>query len=79
MSKYDSLVKWANKNGYNHRDMQTDGKITGVLIDTDLYTGPYPDMKTWQAVQDVKKACAKRGIRCNAHHMLISVYCFTNE
>lgn len=66
MTSYESMVKWANKNGFPFKPMGNDGKLCGLIIDTDRYTGPYPNAETFTAVEQVEKAAKKRGLRFQA-------------
>ena len=83
MTKYDSIVKWANKNGFSHFDIGStrgmDFTLSGIVIDTDLYTGPYPNKNTYDAVDKVVKAAQKRKCRYEVCHMFTGVRVFTEE
>lgn len=80
MTKYNSIRAWADKNGLENRPMGTfvDSVPTqnGIVISTDFYQGLYPDENTRRAVERVKKAAERRGLRYNVHTMLVAVYVY---
>ena len=81
MQKYNSIRNWADKVAHlENRPMGTFVSgipvQTGIMISTDLYEGPYPDEKTRFAVEQVKKAAARRSLRCEVHPMMIAVYVY---
>lgn len=83
MTKYESMTKWADREQMQHSDIYTwtNGAAhkVGVMIDTDLYTGPYPDQRTRDAVEAVKKAAVRRGCVFQVHPMMCAVYIMTEQ
>lgn len=59
----NSVIKWAEKNGYNFRlflNNMSERKPVGILIDTD-YMGPYPTAEVYAEHEKIRRYCSRTG------------------
>ena len=76
MSNYEKMLSWLRKSGYKYATMvnnSIDAQPVGVIVDTDLYTGPYPDEATRAAVASIQRRAAQLGCKTQAAYTLVCV------
>lgn len=56
----NSVVKWAEKNGYTFKPFGTDGKAAGILVYTD-YVGAYPTAEVYAEHEKIRRYCNRTG------------------
>ncbi len=76
MTNTQKMLAWLTRNGYKYETIvnnSVEARPIGITIDTDFYTGPYPDECTREAVASIKRKAAKLGLPAETHWMLVSV------